>query len=107
MFESALSAFSGVSPVFASSGQGKRFVFVRSVLLDVGAVFSHHHLSKGHAAGGHLSASQCQGAAHTGRCAQLAWLVVLGFFFVVHGGSVLRHGLGRKPEIFLIQGDHP
>lgn len=66
-----------------------------------------HHPYLGHAAGGSVSFLQCQGAAHTGRCLQLAWLVVLGFFFVVHGGSVLRHGLGRKPEIFLIQGDRP
>lgn len=84
-----------------------RFVYVRSVLLDVSAVFLRHHPYTGHAAGGSVSVLHRKGAAHAGRCAQLAWLVVLGFFFVVHGGSVLRHGLGRKPEIFLIQGDRP
>lgn len=47
-----------------------------------------HHPYIGHAAGGYLSALHRNGAAHTGRCAQLAWLVVLGFFFVVHACSV-------------------
>lgn len=70
-------------------------------------VSSHHHLSNGHAAGGSVSVLHRKGTAHAGRCVQLAWLMVLGFFFVVHGASVLRHGLGRKPEIFLIQGDRP
>jgi hypothetical protein len=65
-----------------------------------------HHPYIGHAAGGSVSVLHRKGAAHAGRCAQLAWLVVMGFLFV-HGGSVLRHGLGRKPEIFLIQGDRP
>lgn len=107
MFESALPSLSGVSPVFAWSGQGVRFVYVRSVLLDVSTVFLRHHPYTGHAAGGSVSVLHRKGAARAGRCAQLAWLVVLGFLFVVHGGSVLRHGLGRKPEIFLIQGDRP
>lgn len=104
MFESALSSLSGASPVFAASGQGKRFVYVRSVLLDVSAVFCQHHPYIGHAAGGYLSASQNQGAAHTGRCAQLAWLVVLGFFFVVHACSVGRGRLGRQLDPFSFQG---
>lgn len=64
-----------------------------------------HHPSIGHAAGGSVSFLPCQGAAHAGRRVQLAWLVVLGFFFVVHACSVGRGRLGRQLDPFPFQGD--
>ncbi|PEH90083.1 hypothetical protein CRM82_17115 [Comamonas terrigena] len=99
-----MSSLSGASPVFAASGQGKRFVYVRSVLLDVSAVFLQHHPYIGHAAGGSVSVLHRKGAAHTGRCVQLAWLVVLGFLFVVHACSVGRGRLGHQLDSFPFQG---
>jgi hypothetical protein len=64
--------------------------------------FPHHHPSNGHAAGVAVS-HLFHGAARHSHRVQLAWQVVMGFF-LLHGGSVCRHGLGRKPEIFQIQG---
>lgn len=66
--------------------------------------FTHHHPYTGHAAGGSVSVLHRKGAAHAGRCVQLAWLVVLGFFFVVHACSVGRGRLGRQLDPFSFQG---
>ena len=67
-------------------------------VLDVS--FPHHHPSNGHAAGVFVSHLFHGAARHR---VQLAWQVVMGFF-LLHGGSVCRQGLGRKPEILQIQG---
>ena len=73
----------------------------RAVASGQSIYFPHHHPSNGHAAGVAVS-HLFHGAA---RChfVRLAWQVVMGFI-LLHGGSVCRQLLGRKPEIFQIQG---
>ena len=61
-----------------------------------------HRPSNGHATGVAVFHLLHGAALHSHRV-QLAWQVVMGFF-LLHGGSVCRQGLGRKPEIFQIQG---
>lgn len=73
----------------------------RAVASGQSIYFPHHHPSNGHAAGVFVS-HLFHGAARR-HFVRLAWQVVMGFF-LLHGGSVCRQGLGRKPEILQIQG---
>lgn len=71
------------------------------VVRELAGIFTHRPRVRSQAAGRSVS-SLIQGAAHAGRCVQLAGLRAVGFS--LHGRSVLGMPQRRNPEMFAIQG---